>query len=156
MIACKTTLNAADLPDNLAPLRGAIERNVPHGRTTRGRDYGSWYQTPTIVDNAWASLKTRFDAICAKYPQLEKTNHHIHLGTLGTGNHFIEVCLDENNSVWIMLHSGSRGVGNAIGNLFINLAKEEAIKNNVHLPDQNLAYFAEGSTYFEDYCEAVE
>lgn len=158
MIACKTTLRAEDLPDSLAPLRGAIERNVPHGRSVNrgGRDHGSWQNPPPETDMAWLALKGRFEQICAKYPQLEKTNHYMHLGTLGTGNHFIELCLDEAGAVWVMLHSGSRGVGNAIGNLFIELAKKDAERNNVHLPDQNLAYFEEGSQYFADYCEAVE
>lgn len=158
MIACKTTLTAADLPDNLSAVRSAIERAVPHGLTPRkmGRDKGSWDTPPNEADVAWAALKSGFDKICAKYPVLKNTNNYRHMGTLGTGNHFIELCLDEHQAVWIMLHSGSRGVGNAIGSLFIELAKKDAERNNVHLPDQNLAYFEEGSQYFQDYCEAVE
>ncbi|EGY53079.1 RtcB protein [Neisseria shayeganii 871] len=158
MIACKTTLTAADLPDNLSAVRSAIEGAVPHGLTPRkmGRDKGSWDTPPNEADVAWAALKSGFDKICAKYPVLKNTNNYRHMGTLGTGNHFIELCLDEHQAVWIMLHSGSRGVGNAIGSLFIELAKKDAERNNVHLPDQNLAYFEEGSQYFQDYCEAVE
>lgn len=158
MIACKTTLTAADLPDNLSAVRSAIERAVPHGLTPKkmGRDKGSWDTPPNEADVAWAALKSGFDKICAKYPVLKNTNNYRHMGTLGTGNHFIELCLDEHQAVWIMLHSGSRGVGNAIGSLFIELAKKDAERNNVHLPDQNLAYFEEGSQYFQDYCEAVE
>jgi len=79
------------------------------------------------------------DALCRDYPKLEKTNHRNHLGTLGTGNHFIEVCLDEAGAVWSMLHSGSRGVGNAIGTMFIELAKQDAMRNDVHLPDRDPA-----------------
>ena len=93
--------------------------------------------------------------LCRDYPKLEKTNNRIHLGTLGTGNHFIEVCLDEEGSVWFMLHSGSRGVGNAIGTMFIELAKQDALRNNANLPDRDLAYFEEGSRYFGDYVCAV-
>lgn len=158
MIACKTTLTAADLPDNLSAVRSAIERAVPHGLTPKkmGHDKGSWDTPPNEADVAWAALKNGFDKICAKYPVLKNTNNYRHMGTLGTGNHFIELCLDEHQAVWIMLHSGSRGVGNAIGSLFIELAKKDAERNNVHLPDQNLAYFEEGSQYFQDYCEAVE
>jgi tRNA-splicing ligase RtcB len=155
MIACKTTLTAQDLPDNLGPLRTAIERAVPHGRAPGARDPGSWQKTPGAVDTAWAQLEPEFNALCRDYPKLEKTNHHKHLGTLGGGNHFIEVCLDEEGSVWFMLHSGSRGVGNAIGTLFIELAKQDAMRNNVHLPDRDLAYFEEGSRYFGDYVRAV-
>ncbi len=146
MIACKTTLCANDLPDNLAPLRDAIEKAVPHGRTVmRGaRDKGSWDTPPPESDAAWAGLVPEFDAICQDYPVLKNTNNRKHLGTLGTGNHFVEVCLDEVAAMWFMLHSGSRGVGNAIGSLFIELAKKDALANNMNLPDKDLAYFEEG------------
>ncbi|MDO5652769.1 MAG: RtcB family protein [Brachymonas sp.] len=157
MMACKTTLTARDLPDNLALLRVAIEKAVPHGLTPRrtGRDKGSWEQPPTEADAAWSKLVDEFAQICEKYPRLKNTNNYRHMGTLGTGNHFIEVCLDEAQAVWVMLHSGSRGVGNAIGTQFIELAKKDAERNNVHLPDKDLAYFEEGSQYFGDYVQAV-
>ena len=159
MMACKTTLRAEDLPDNLGPLRAAIEKAVPHGMTPirqrAGRDTGTWENPPSLVDQAWATLKDEFDAICEQYPRLKNTNNHKHLGTLGTGNHFIEICLDEAGAVWFMLHSGSRGVGNAIGTTFIELAKKDAERNNCHLPDQDLAYFEEGSQYFGDYVRGV-
>ena len=86
---------------------------------------------------------------------LAKTNNRKHLGTLGTGNHFVEICLDEHNHVWVMLHSGSRGVGNAIGRHFIALAKQEMERHFIHLPNKDLAYLVEGSRYFEDYYFAV-
>ncbi len=155
MIACKTTLTASDLPDNLGPLRGAIERAVPHGRAPGTRDPGAWGKVPAEVDGAWAQLAPEFTALCHDYPRLEKTNHRNHLGTLGTGNHFIEVCLDEQGFVWFMLHSGSRGVGNAIGSMFIELAKKDAMHQQANLPDEDLAYFEEGSQYFGDYVRAV-
>ena len=79
----------------------------------------------------------------------------MHLGTLGTGNHFIEVCLDEEGSVWFMLHSGSRGVGNFIGTMFIELARQDAMRHQANLPDRDLAYFEEGSRYFGDYVRGV-
>ena len=155
MMACKTTLTAEDLPDNLAPLRSAIERAVPHGRSPGARDPGAWGKVPGAVDTAWAQLEPDFAELCRDYPKLEKTNNRIHLGTLGTGNHFIEVCLDEQGFVWFMLHSGSRGVGNAIGTMFIELAKQDALRNNANLPDRDLAYFEEGARYFGDYVRAV-
>jgi tRNA-splicing ligase RtcB (3'-phosphate/5'-hydroxy nucleic acid ligase) len=155
MIACKTTLAAEDLPDNLAPLRSAIERAVPHGRAPGARDPGSWQKTPGAVDTAWAQLEPEFEALCRDYPKLAKTNHHKHLGTLGGGNHFIEVCLDEEGFVWFMLHSGSRGVGNAIGSHFIELAKEDMRSHLANLPDQDLAYLKEGTQHYDDYVEAV-
>lgn len=155
MMAARTTLHAEDLPDNLEPLRLAIERAVPHGRRPGRRDPGAWHQVPAEIDAAWATLAGDFKALCRDYPRLEKTNHRNHLGTLGTGNHFIEVCLDERGGVWLMLHSGSRGVGNAIGTLFIELARRDAERNNVSLPDRNLAYFEEGAQHFGDYVRAV-
>jgi tRNA-splicing ligase RtcB (3'-phosphate/5'-hydroxy nucleic acid ligase) len=155
MMACKTTLTAEDLPDNLAPLRSAIERAVPHGRSPGARDPGAWGKVPGAVDTAWAQLEPEFTELCRDYPKLAKTNHRVHLGTLGTGNHFIEVCLDEAGFVWFMLHSGSRGVGNAIGTMFIELAKQDAMRNQANLPDRDLAYFEEGARYFGDYVRAV-
>jgi len=159
MMAAKTTLTAEDLPDNLGPLRSAIERAVPHGRSAGrrpgGRDPGAWHKRPGSVDTAWAQLEPEFTALCRDYPRLEKTNHVQHLGTLGTGNHFIEVCLDEAGFVWFMLHSGSRGVGNFIGTMFIELAKHDAMRHQANLPDRDLAYFEEGSRYFGDYVRAV-
>src|SRR5450830_1912352 len=160
MMAAKTTLTASDLPDNLGPLRSAIERAIPHGmspktRGQRSRDEGSWQTPPSVVDATWLQLKDEFDAICLKTPKLKNTNHYRHLGTLGSGNHFIEVCLDEQGSVWFMLHSGSRGVGNAIGTHFIELAKQDMRTHFINLPDQDLAYFEEGAQYFGDYVRGV-
>ena len=157
MMACKTTLTAADLPDNLGPLRSAIERAVPHGSSPkhRGRDQGSWENPPETVDQVWAGLVDEFDAICELHPRIKNTINRKHLGTLGSGNHFIEVCLDEVGFVWFMLHSGSRGVGNAIGTHFIELAKKDAELNQRNLPDKDLAYFEEGARYFGDYVRGV-
>ncbi len=160
MMAAKTTLRAADLPDNLHGLRSAIEQAVPHGmspktRSHKGRDVGSWNNPPPPVDAGWARLKGEFDAICRKYPKLRGTNSYKHLGTLGSGNHFVEVCLDEEGFVWVMLHSGSRGVGNAIGTHFIELARQDMRRHQVKLPDQDLAYLEEGTEHYDDYVEAV-
>ena len=157
MIAAKTTLTGADLPDNLSRVRAAIERAVPHGRSPGKRDHGSWGGAPpSNVDAAWSQVYERFGRIVDKYPRLKNTNNRVHLGTLGTGNHFIEICLDEGNAVWFMLHSGSRGVGNAIGSFFIELAREDMRQWMVNLPDKDLAYFPEGTQHFDDYVEAVE
>lgn len=157
MMAARTSLTASDLPDNLHALRIELERLIPHGMTKgRGRrDRGSWENTSERVDQVWAELVTDFEYICAKHPRLKNTNNHKQLGTLGTGNHFVEVCLDEHQQVWIMLHSGSRGVGNAIGNHFIELARKDMQKHFIHLPDKDLAYLVEGTEYFDDYWFAV-
>ena len=159
MMAVQTSLNASDLPDNLKNIRTAIENAVPHGRTNQGRagDRGAWHNIPERNGTVWAEeLKPRYDAILAKHPKLDRGNHANHLGTLGTGNHFIEVCLDEAENVWFMLHSGSRGVGNRMGNYFIEKARLEMRKFFVNLPDIDLAYFPEHTDGFDDYVEAVE
>ena len=157
MMAARTSLVASDLPDNLEGVRSAIEQAVPHGRSVgRGkRDQGSWGDPPAAIVEAWATLAQRFDRITEKYPRLKNTNHLVHLGTLGTGNHFIELCLDQEQRVWVMLHSGSRGVGNAIGTFFIELAEQDMRKWHINLPDEDLAYFPEGTDHFDDYVEAV-
>lgn len=157
MMAARTSLSAADLPDSLEAIRAAIERAVPAGRKVgRGnRDTGCWGEPPAEIVAAWSTLAERFAAITAKYPKLAKANTVVHMGTLGTGNHFIELCLDEAGAVWVMLHSGSRGIGNAIGGFFIELAKQDMRKWFINLPDEDLAYFLEGTDHFNDYVEAV-
>jgi tRNA-splicing ligase RtcB len=157
MMAVRTSLNARDLPDDLHALRTVIERAVPHGRTDNGgrNDRGAWRQPPPRNAEAWVNLAPTYKDIVEKHPRLGRGNDSNHLGTLGTGNHFIEVCLDESQNVWIVLHSGSRGVGNRIGQFFIELAKKDMRKFMINLPDQDLAYLPEGTENFNDYVKAV-
>ena len=157
MMAVQTTLSASDLPDSLKSIRSAIEKAVPHGRTDRGgrNDRGAWHKLPPNSSNSWKELQTGYQSIVSKHPGAKARNDANHLATLGTGNHFIEVCLDEQDRVWIMLHSGSRGPGNRIGTYFIELAKEDMRKLFVNLPDKDLSYFPEGTYHFKDYVEAV-
>ena len=160
MVAAQTTLTGSDLPDDLHALRVAIEAAVPHGRTANGRpevDRGAWGdRAPARVTAAWSELRPGFEEIAARHPKIGRGASFQHLGTLGTGNHFIEVCLDEANGVWFMLHSGSRGVGNRIGTYFIERAKEDMRRYFINLPDQDLSYLSEGSTHFSDYVRAVK
>jgi tRNA-splicing ligase RtcB len=165
MVAARTSLVAGDLPDNLSGVRSAIEKAVPHGRTNHGGegDRGAWHDVPDAVADAMndfdgGDLATRLKVIVDKHPKIARAALRAprHLGTLGTGNHFIEVCLDEADSVWLMLHSGSRGIGNQIGQYFIERAKEDMQRWFINLPDKDLAYLAEGSQNFDDYIEAVE
>lgn len=159
MMAVKTELTAAELPDSLGPMRSAIESLVPHGRSMNRskRDKGAWNDVPDDIARQWNSnLAGEFKFLSEKHGVLKNTNNVKHLGTLGTGNHFIEICLDEHNQVWVMLHSGSRGVGNRIGTHFIELAKKDMEKWMINLPDKDLAYFPEGTDHFDDYVRAVE
>jgi tRNA-splicing ligase RtcB len=157
MMAVQTSLTAAQLPDDLHPLRSAIERAVPHGRTHSGGpgDRGAWADPPTPVQQAWSVLQPGLQGLIERHPRIGRANHLHHLGTLGTGNHFIEVCLDEMERVWVMLHSGSRGIGNRIGSHFIELAREEMRRFHINLPDLDLAYLPEGSQHFDAYVAAV-
>ncbi|MCB9871260.1 MAG: RtcB family protein [Planctomycetes bacterium] len=157
MMAVQTTLAASDLPDQLDGVRNVIERTVPHGFTDRGgkNDRGSWRDAPAEAETAWRKLRPDYERIVAKYPSLNRGRTHEHVGTLGTGNHFIEVCLDQDDRVWVMLHSGSRGVGNRIGTHFIALAKKDMKQHLANLPDKDLAYFEEGAEHFDDYVFAV-
>jgi tRNA-splicing ligase RtcB len=157
MMAVQTSLTANQLPDNLHAMRTAIEKAVPHGRTDNGgrEDKGAWRELPKRQIGVWRQIEQRYKLITQKYPRLDRGNDVNHLGTLGTGNHFIEVCLDETERVWFMLHSGSRGVGNRIGTFFIEMAKNDMRQHIKNLPDKDLAYFEEGSEHFEDYVDAV-
>ena len=154
MNAVRLNLKASQLPDNLAPLRHAIERKVPVGFELHKQIKA---KASSIIP-----LEKRLQPIIQKHPGLVRMLRKFdatwqkQLGTLGGGNHFIELCLDENQDVWIMLHSGSRGLGNVIGTYFIELAKKEAQHRFGHVPDKDLSYFAEGSASFNDYVEAVE
>ena len=153
MNAVRLSLKANDLPDNLYKLRAAIEKSVPIGF----EEHNEPSVQAATVNNMAAHLKRITD----KHPGIMKMQRNFQntwgrqLGTLGGGNHFIELCLDEQDDVWVMLHSGSRGIGNKIGQYFIEKAKKDMGKALGNLPDKDLAYFTEGTQYFEDYVEAV-
>ena len=158
MNAVRLTLAAKDLPDSLAGVRNAIERAVPvgFGQHTHDQVQGSGHAREA------RPLAQRLDRIVAKHAGIAKMQRHFErtwvcqLGTLGGGNHFIELCLDEADRVWVMLHSGSRGLGNVMGRYFIALARRDMERHQLQLPDRDLAYFSEGSVLFDDYVEAVE
>lgn len=158
MNAVRLSLNARDLPDNLKALRHSIERSVPVGFNQ--------HQFSKVkgasVERAARKLSPRLDAIMQKHPGLTKMvkdwqRHWLcQVGTLGGGNHFIEICLDEADQVWIMLHSGSRGTGNVIGRYFINAAQADMRRHQLNIPtDKDLCYFSEGSELFSDYTDAM-
>ena len=159
MIAQRLNLSLNDLPDNaVAKIRPEIEKSVPHGRTNNGKrgDKGAWGRPPTEVDNVWnLFLKDGYDEIISTHQKLKGANAYVHLGSLGTGNHFIEVCFDQNSQLWVMLHSGSRGIGNAIGQFFIQKAKEDMRVHQINLPDEDLAYLKEGTEFFDEYIKGV-
>jgi len=155
MAAVRTTLRASDLPDSLAQLRSGIERSVPVGN---GRGGEHWKLPDGIATRiAQSGLEQRLEAIKAKHRKVRTDKLGCQIGTLGGGNHFIEVCLDESDAVWVMLHSGSRGTGNLIGTYFIEQARAQLAHRvlGFHLPDRDLAFFMEGEPLFDDYVEAV-
>ncbi len=153
MNAIRLSIKADQLPDNLRGLRSAIERDVPVGF--------NMHKVDAVPDSTVRALSNGLSNIWEKHPKLKSKQKQPYqtwirqLATLGGGNHFIELCLDENDDVWVMLHSGSRGVGNAIGRYFIELARRDMEKVQMNLPDRDLAYFKEGTSHFNDYIEAV-
>ena len=152
MMAARLSLDSSDLDEKkLTKVFNQISRDVPVGF--------DHHDERNVLTHAAKPFSKRLAGILEKHPGIRKRKKNLNwaeqLGTLGGGNHFIEVCLDESGGVWVMLHSGSRGIGNAIGMYFIELAKKDAERNNVALPDRDLAYFPEGAAYFDDYVEAV-
>ena len=153
MNALRLSLKAKDLPDNLRSLRLFIEEAIPVGFNMHKRD--------PVKQSTITQLSVGLHNILAKHKKINSMQKKSYqtwvrqLGTLGGGNHFIELCLDENDDVWIMLHSGSRGIGNVIGDYFINLAKKDMMQHLHSLPDKDLAYFTEGAKHYDDYLEAV-
>jgi tRNA-splicing ligase RtcB len=157
MMAVRTTLTASDLPDSLHKLRLGIEAAVPHGGVGLK---GGWKEgVPNAIGRRFteSGLADALKELEEKHPQIAKAQSVTHLGSLGGGNHFIEVCLDEEERVWAMLHSGSRGIGNRIGTYFIAKAREGLDRRQLTrpLPDKDLAWLEEGEPLFEDYVSAV-
>ena len=154
MIAARLTLSAAQLDErSLKRTFDQISRDVPVGREQ--------HRPERAALDAAAPFAGGLERILVRHPDLAKrlgksSNWMFQLGTLGGGNHFIEICLDEARQVWIMLHSGSRGIGNAIGSHFIALARRDMERVSLHLPDRDLAYFEEGAQHFNDYVAAVD
>jgi tRNA-splicing ligase RtcB len=155
MMAQQLDVPASALDGKLPALRSAIEATVPHGGPGIK---GSWsqagYDAPVIVASQWGTLAAEWQRILARYPAL-KGVQETQLGTLGTGNHFIEICVDTGQNVWVMLHSGSRGVGNRIGTYFIAQAREYALRQHRALPDKHLGWLDDGTVLFDDYRRAV-
>ncbi len=153
MVAARLSLSANDLDEkSLKKVFEQISRDVPVGRAQHA-------DAKTLMD-AVRPFEPGLKVLTDRHPELLKTFGKFskwmnQMGTLGGGNHFIEVCLDESNQVWVMLHSGSRGIGNAIADYFIKLARKDMERWMIQLPDRDLAYFPEGSEYFADYVEAV-
>jgi len=160
MCAVRTDLKASDLPASLSALRSAIECLVPVGFSLHDKE-----MNPTHEAAHGRVLKQRMDALFARFEklsilqvlgQVDARKIWKQLGTLGGGNHFIELCLDEAGVVWVMLHSGSRNIGKTIGEAAIGMAREAAVKAGVALPDRDLAWLNEGSPEFHQYVEALQ
>lgn len=152
MNAVRTSLKASDLPDSLTTIRHQIERDVPLGNASHTRDLD---QRKEAFYKRFGPFPEGVQRVAGNMRQSVAEKAAPQLGSLGSGNHFIEVCVDENQDVWVMLHSGSRGIGNIIGRHYIELAKREMERWLITLPDQDLAYLPEGSQHFDDYLQAV-
>ena len=154
VMAAKTNITAKDLPDNLSTIRKNIERIIPLGP---GRYHHKEYSL-SKTENQFVSQR-EVDQFLKNDPNemfgITTEKWREQMGSLGGGNHFIEICVDEDDFIWVMLHSGSRGIGNKIGMTFIRKAKEDMRIHQVNLPDKNLSYFSEGTRYFNDYVKAV-
>ena len=155
--AVRLSLAAKDLPESLRAIRGAIESAVPVGFDM----HASSGARGSPREAAAGALANGLEEIVASSPAIASMQRDFgetwrrQLGTLGGGNHFIEVCLDEAGRAWVMLHSGSRGIGNAIGRHFIERARREMERTDVHLPDRDLAWLSEGTPAFDQYVRAV-
>jgi tRNA-splicing ligase RtcB len=153
MMASRLSLSSSQLDEkSLKKTFDQISRDVPVGFAQ--------HKERDVREHAARRFQKGLNRILEKHPGIQKrkgksTSWAHQLGSLGGGNHFIEVCLDEANHAWVMLHSGSRGIGNAIGTYFIELARKDAERNQLQLPDRDLAYFPEGAKHFDDYVEAV-
>jgi tRNA-splicing ligase RtcB len=156
MNAVRLSLKSSDLPDSLLKIRHQIERDVPLGA---GGKHNSKYVPPGHGTGPQHPLWAEFNRIkpFGEDGHLKAFERAwFQLGTLGSGNHFIEICLDENDDVWVMLHSGSRGTGNEIGRRHIWKARENMERYFISLPDYDLAYIPEETEDFNKYVEAVK
>ena len=140
MAAVATSLKASQLPDDLRPLREAIEAAIPVGMTAH--DAPAWEALPDDTRRACGQLMQRFGDLAPKVGDLAG-RAACQLGTLGGGNHFIEVCLDTTDTVWLMLHSGSRRIGAALAQHHIETARR--LRHNEALEDRDLAVFLAGT-----------
>jgi tRNA-splicing ligase RtcB len=159
MVALQTTLTATDLPDSLARIRSRIERDVPVGFDAHPSpvlETGDGVRTGALRARM-KSLHRRYRTLAAAHDLVRFDHARVwnQVGTLGGGNHFIELCLDECDHVWVMLHSGSRNLGNRIGEAAIATARRLAERDDSHLPDGDLAWLAEGSVEFDRYVEGL-
>jgi tRNA-splicing ligase RtcB len=160
MMAWRTSLTSHQVSDNAQELYDAILDAVPvptdDRKDRRKHGEGSWEEVPKDVAEIWAGMNPDWRKIVGRHGRASAKDVHKQLGTLGGGNHFIEVCIDEEDRVWFMLHSGSRKAGNAIGTYFIELARKDMMRQNIRLPNQDLAYFSEGAEHFDEYVFAVK
>ncbi len=151
MLAARLNLNATDLPDSLAPLRLAIEERVPVGFA----QHNDLAVTQPQLVAAFRELHDAAKRLAAPIIDEQRNRITRQLGTLGGGNHFIELCLDEHDGVWLMLHSGSRHIGKAIADIHINVAKNLARQRQLDLPDASLAWLEDGTPEFRAYYDDV-
>ena len=154
MTAVRLSLTGSELPDSLRRTREAIEDAVPLGR--------AGHTQPAASEHILDKLAPRVNRTLEAHPGIRKQIRNadekwrLQAGSLGSGNHFIEITLDESDTIWIMLHSGSRGIGNVVGRYFTQLAKTEMGRLDRRMPEgKDLAYLEEGTSHFDDYVDAL-
>lgn len=148
MIAVRTQYSLKDVPKERKRLREDIERAIPLSAGHNNRKVQATAE-PRVAELGKLAAKAGFN------PAQYLAKWELQLGSLGSGNHFIEVCADETDAVWLFLHSGSRGVGNKIAQHHIGVAQHVTRKRGTHLPDPDLAYLEEGTAEFKRYIEEL-
>lgn len=159
MLAVQLPISKSDLLRDVEPIYSVLSESIPMGKTfEKDSDKGAWNKpenVPQHIAEAWASLAENFIYLCEDTPELINSNTWNHMGTLGTGNHFLELSTDENDRVWLVIHSGSRGVGNRIGGVFLKKTQEDLKKRYINISHPDLAYLVEGDKLFDNYMFAL-
>ncbi len=142
MIAVRTKFTASQLPDDLEKVRLGIERRIPLSAGGYNKE---------VRGTATARVQKLAESTKVYYADMTRQGWEIQLGSLGSGNHFIEICLDESDTVWLVLHSGSRGIGNQLATKHIKVAQKLMDTMHINLVDRDLAYLSEGVAGFDEY-----
>lgn len=158
MLAVQLPFTKNDVIRDAEAIFKALSEDIPMGKTFEAEDVGAWNhpdKVPQHIAESWASLAESWIEMCEMTPELINSNTWNHLGTLGTGNHFLELSSDEKGNMWLVIHSGSRGVGNRIGSVFLKKTQDDMKKRYMSPAHPDLAYLVEGDRLFDEYMYAL-